>query len=55
MNFRISVRKIFIVKVAKYLGLILDEYLTFKEHIEIIKLKLNRANSLLAKIRYPVD
>ena len=30
----------------------LDEHLTFKYHLENLKLKLNRANCLLSKIRY---
>ena len=55
MNFRISEQKINIVKDVIVLGLILDEHLTFKKHMETIKLKLNRANGLLAKIRYHVD
>ena len=55
MNFRISGQKINIVKEAKYLGLKLDQHLTFKQHMDTIKLKLNRANSLLVKIRYHVD
>ena len=55
MNFRISGQKINIVKEAKYLGLKLDQHLTFKQHMHAIKLKLNRVNRLLAKIRYHVD
>ena len=55
MNFRISAQKINIVKEAKYLGLKLDQHLTFKQHMHTIKVKLNRANILLAKIRYHVD
>ena len=52
MNFRISRQKINIIYKIKYLGLILDEHLTFKYHLENLKLKLNRANCLLLKIRY---
>ena len=52
MNFRISGQKINIILKTKYLGLILDEHLTFKYHLENLKLKLNRANCLLSKIRY---
>ena len=52
MNFRISGQKINIICKTKYLGLILDEHLTFKYHLENLKLKLNRANCLLSKIRY---
>ena len=52
MNFRISGQKINIICKTKYLGLILDEHLTFKYHLENLKLKLNRANCFLSKIRY---
>ena len=55
MNFRTSGQKTNIVKEAKYLGLMLDQHLTFKQHMYTIKLKLNTASSLLAKIRYHVD
>ena len=44
-----------IVKETKYLGLKLDQHLTFKQQMDTIKLKINRANGLLAKIRYHVD
>ena len=49
MNFRISGQKINIMKETKYLGMIMDEHLTFKNHMDTVKLKLNRANGLLAK------
>ena len=52
MNFRISGQKISIICKTKCLGPILDEHLTFKYHLENLKLKLNRANCLLSKIRY---
>ena len=52
MNFRISGQKINMISQTKYLGLILDEHLTFKYHLQNLKLKLNRANCLLSKIRY---
>ena len=55
MNFRISGQKINIVKEAKHLDLKLDQHLTFKQYMDTRNLKLNRANSLLAKIRYHVD
>ena len=38
---------------TKYLGLLLDGSISFK-HLATIKLKLNRANRLLSKIRYYV-
>ena len=49
MNFRISGQKITIRKGTKYLRMIMDEHLTFKNHMDTVKLKLNRANGLLAK------
>ena len=51
MNFRISGQKIKIMKETKYLGMVMDEHLTFKNHMDTVKLKLNRANGLLAKLR----
>ena len=53
MNLRISRQKIKIFS-TEYLGLILDENLTFKNHLDNLKFKLNRQNCLLAKIRYYV-
>ena len=55
MNFRISGQKTNIVKEPRHLGLKLDQHLTFKQHMHTIKLKLNRANSLLAKMRHYID
>ena len=52
MNFRISGQKIKMWSKTKYLGLFLDENLSFKYHLDTIKLKLNRANCLLSKIRH---
>ena len=36
----------------KYLGVLLDENLIFKDHINFLKEKLDRANDLLAKLRH---
>ena len=52
INFRISGQKIDILCKTKYLGIILDEHLTFKCHLENLNLKLNRAYCLLSEIRY---
>ena len=38
----------------KYLGLVFDEFLTFKPHIDILNAKLKRANNLLAISRHYV-
>ena len=37
------------MKETKYLGMVIDEHLTFKNHMNTMKLKLNRANGLLVK------
>ena len=54
MNFRISGQKINMISQTRYLGLMLDEHLTFKYYLQNLKLKLNRANCLPSKIRYYV-
>ena len=43
------------MKETKYLGMVMDEHLTFKNHMDTVKLKLNRANGLLAKLRHYVN
>ena len=43
------------MKETKYLGMVMDEHLTFKNHMDNVKLKLNKANGLLAKIRRYVN
>ena len=55
MNFQISEQKVNIMKETKYLGMTMDEHLTFKNHMDIVKLKLNRANWLLATLRHYVN
>ena len=55
MNFRISGQKINILKETKYLGMTMDEHLTFKNHMDTVKLKLNKENKLLAKLRHFVN
>ena len=55
MNFRISEQKTNIMKETKYLRMVMDEHLTFQNHTDTVKLRLNRANSLLAKLRHYVN
>ena len=52
INFRISGQKIIFMKETEYLGMIKDEHLTLKNHMDTVKLKLNRAIGLLAKLRH---
>lgn len=55
LNFRISGQKIHISKEVKYLGIILDEQLKWKKHLQTIQQKLSRANGMLSKIRHFVS
>ena len=41
--------------VAKYLGVYIDNRLNWKSHIEHVKAKLSRGNSMISKIRYFVN
>ena len=54
LNFRISGQKIKIAFKTKYLGLLLDETLNFKNHIDSSKTILRRANCILSEIRHYV-
>ena len=54
MNFRISGQKINEVKKTKYLGIYLEEHLTWNFQLNQIKTKLSRSCGLLAKLRYHV-
>ena len=55
MNLQISEQKVNIMKETKYLGMIMDEHLTFKNLMDTVTLKLNRANGLLATLRHYVN
>ena len=37
---------------TKYQSILLDEHLFFKDHINTLKQKLNRASGILAKLRH---
>ena len=47
----LSGKRLYPTNNVRYLGIKIDENLTWKEHIEYISTKLNRANALLYKIR----
>ena len=55
MDFEISGQKINIMKETKYLGMVMDEYLTFKNHMDTVNLNINRENGLLARLRYYIN
>ena len=55
ISFRISGQKIKPKSSAKYLGLIIDEFLNWRTHYTILRSKLERSIGLLAKLRYYVS
>ena len=54
-NFRISGQRIIPKKQVKYLGLIIDEHLTWEVHLTNLQFKLNRTIGMLSKIRHYVS
>ena len=52
LNFRISGQKLYPTDHVKYLGITLDQHLSWEMHLKILTTKLNRAAGMLAKIRY---
>ena len=48
-------KKLYPSSYVKYLGVLIDEHLKFKQHINSLCTKLRRANGMLAKIRHYVD
>ena len=52
MNFRISGQKITPTTHTRYLGILMDQHLSWDQHLKMLKQKLVRANGLLAKVRY---
>ena len=55
LNFRLSGKKIELSEKIKYLGLIIDEHLTWKQHMSLIKCKLSKAIGLLSRIRHSIS
>ena len=54
LNFRISGQKLEPQPTVKYLGVLIDEHLTFQPHLKTLVQKLSRAVGMLAKIRHYV-
>ena len=52
MIFCLSGQKIRQKTCTKYLGVLLEKHLFFKDHFKTLKQKLNRANGILAKLRH---
>ena len=52
MNFRLNGQKIRQKSCTKYLGVLIDEHLLFKDHINFLKQELNSTNGILVKLRH---
>jgi len=55
MTLKIKETKISVSNKVKYLGVILDSRLTWRDHLSELSKKLSRANGLLSKIRHYAD
>ena len=52
MNLRLSGQKIRQKTGTKYLRVLIEENVLFKDHINFLKQRLNRANGILPKLRH---
>ena len=52
MSFRISGQKIIPTTHTRYLGILMDQHLSWDQYLKMLKEKLSRANGLLAKVCY---
>ena len=55
VKIKLSGKKIYLTAIVKYLGVKIDQCLTWQHHINDLFVKLNRTNALLFKIRKFVD
>ena len=55
INIKLNSKRLYPSTYIKYLGVLLDEHLSWKPHINELTKKLNRSNCMLSKIRHYVD
>ena len=55
LNVNCSARSIKIATKVKYLGVIIDNKLKFKDHINFVKTKISRSVSILGKVKNYLD
>ena len=55
LKLKLNGKRLYPTNSVKYLGVKIDEHLTWKPHIDGISAKLNKANAMLSKIRHFVD
>ena len=55
INIRLNGKRLYPSRYIKYLGVLIDEHLSWKPHMNELIKKLNRSNSMLSKIRHYVN
>ena len=55
INIKLNGKRLYPSKYIKYLGVLLDEHLSWSPHINELTKKLNKSNSMLSKIRHYVN
>ena len=55
VKLKLNGKRLFPSRYIKYLGVLVDEHLSWNYHINDLVKKLNRSNSMLSRIRHFVD
>ena len=55
LKLKLNGKRLYQTSLVKYLGIKIDEYLTWQDHINNIAIKLNKANAMLYKVRQFVN
>ena len=51
LKLKLNGKRLYQTSLVKYLGIKIDEYLTWQDHINNIAIKLNKASAMLYKVR----
>ena len=55
LKIKLKGKRLYETDSVKYLGIQIDKRLTWKQHINHVALKLNKANAMLSKLRHVLD
>ena len=55
LKIKLNGKRLYETDSVKYLGIQIDKRLTWKQHINHVALKLNKANAMLSKLRHVLD
>ena len=55
LKIKLNGKRLYETDSVKYLGIQIDKRLTWKQHINLVALKLNKANAMLSKLRHVLD